>query len=141
MDPILGEVALGVYAALLGGGGVMGYRKAGSRSSLFAGLGSAGMAVGSLLVALYQPTIGFWLGAVLAVMMLGLFTARLLKTRKVMPSGMLAFLSLCMAVLLIVLAAQPTGLGPQADQQGRTETGAAWPALGPAAAAAAVRGA
>ncbi|HEV3166841.1 MAG TPA: TMEM14 family protein [Isosphaeraceae bacterium] len=106
MDPILGQIALGIYALLLACGGVMGYVKAGSKPSLVAGLASACLAILSLVVAAFQPTLGLGLGAVLALLLLAIFGARFLKSRKFMPSGLLLVVSLVMVALLIVLASQ-----------------------------------
>src|SRR5689334_21516438 len=112
MDIMVGQVALGVYAALLIGGGYIGYAKAGSRSSLLSGIFSGGITIVALVISVGQPTIGFWIAAVLAVMMLAFFVARLMKTRKFMPSGVMALTSLVVAAMLIYLAAQPKGVGP-----------------------------
>jgi len=80
------------YAILLLVGGMIGYRKAGSRPSLIAGSVSglvALLAAGLML----QDVRAIWLGVVLAAMMLVVFGIRFAKTRKFMPSGLLGVVS------------------------------------------------
>jgi len=95
-----------IYALLLGGGGFMGYRKAGSRASLIAGSSTAAVAVAAAAIALVQPRLGQSLGITLAICLTALFGYRyLVKTKKFMPSGLLAVLSLGVALALWGLAA------------------------------------
>jgi uncharacterized membrane protein (UPF0136 family) len=103
----LGQAALLVYALLLGVGGVLGFTKAGSKISLMAGLASAALVLVAFGVALAgdSPEDGFLVGLGVAVLMAIVFLARYLKTRKVMPAGMLLAVSAVMAVLLLVLVA------------------------------------
>ncbi len=93
------------YAVLLVVGGLIGYRKAGSRPSLIAGSISGAVA---LLAAglMLQDGRAIWLGVVLAAMMLIVFTIRFTKTRKFMPSGLLGVVS--GAVLLGLLLGATT---------------------------------
>ena len=103
MDPIYGRIVLGVYAALLGVGGVMGFLKAGSRPSLIAGLASAAIAL-VLLALTLQPgreRLGFGLGAALAAALLAMFAARFSRSRKFMPGGLLTLASLLALALLM----------------------------------------
>lgn len=100
-DPLIlaGMISLGVYALLLGVGGYVGYRKAGSRPSLYAGSFSATIALVSLALTSLGG-IGFWVGLVLAVLMTGTFAARFRKTGRFMPSGMLALVSVAMIAMM-----------------------------------------
>ena len=109
MGPIVaGRVALGVYAALLGAGGVMGYVKAGSRPSLIAGLVSAAIAAAALGLSFAGTGDAWlWLGLVLAGLMAGTFAARLRKTGKFMPSGLLAGASVAMIAVLAWVVSRP----------------------------------
>lgn len=100
MSPTVGYVVLGIYAALLAAGGIMGYVKAGSRPSLIAGLASAALtAIGLALAAAGRPA-GFWLGWVVAIALTVVFGIRYRKSGKVMPSGMLAVVSLLVVALM-----------------------------------------
>src|SRR5262245_13050027 len=96
---VVGQVTLAVYAVLLGLGGAMGFVKAHSRTSLVAGSASALLALGSLLLT-WLGGLGFWSGAILALMMAIVFAVRLAKTRKFMPAGMLLLISLVVLVLM-----------------------------------------
>ena len=93
------------YAVLLVVGGLIGYRKAGSRPSLIAGSVSGAVA---LLAAglMLRDGRAIWLGVVLAALMLIVFTIRFTKTRKFMPSGLLGVVS--GAVLLGLLLGATT---------------------------------
>ena len=102
---VVGQVALGIYAVLLAVGGVIGYTKAGSRPSLIAGLGSAVAAILALLLSFQNSRWGMGLGALVAILLAVFFGYRFaVKTRKFMPAGLLAVVSLAvLAVALLVL--------------------------------------
>jgi len=102
---LAGQIALGVYAVLLAVGGVIGYTKAGSRPSLIAGLGSAVAALLALVVSRQNPSWGMGLGALVAILLAVFFGYRfVVKTRKFMPAGLLAVVSVVvLAVALLVL--------------------------------------
>jgi uncharacterized membrane protein (UPF0136 family) len=100
------EVVLGVYAILLAVGGVIGYTKAGSRPSLIAGILSAFLAFMSLLITPTNPRLGLGTAAVVALALAGFFGYRFFtKTRKFMPAGLLAVVSV--VVLVLALACMP----------------------------------
>ncbi len=103
---VAGQIALGVYAVLLAVGGVVGYTKAGSRPSLIAGLGSAVAAVLALVLSFLNSGWGLGLGALLAILLAVFFGYRFaVKTRKFMPAGLLAVVSLIvLAVTILALA-------------------------------------
>jgi uncharacterized membrane protein (UPF0136 family) len=98
-NPLIGQVALGIYGVLLIVGGIVGYLRAGSLPSVIAGTISGLLAFAALAVST-QGILGFRMGAVLAALMLIVFDIRFFKTRKVMPSGLLATLSLVVLTLL-----------------------------------------
>lgn len=102
---IAGQIALAVYAFLLIGGGVLGYVKAQSKPSLIAG-GLSGIFALLCLALTTVGGLGFWPAALLAVIMVTVFGARLAKTRKLMPSGVLLVLSLGLLVLMIRVIGQ-----------------------------------
>ena len=92
-----------VYGGLMAVGGVIGYLKVGSKASLISGVGFG--------LALAASGYGVWRGsresliasAVIAALVIVIFAMRVLKTRRFMPAGLLALLSL--AALIVFLAA------------------------------------
>jgi uncharacterized membrane protein (UPF0136 family) len=92
-------IEIWVYGTIMMLGGIMGYLKVGSKASLIAGVG---MGLGLLASGL-----GVWRGSedslivaeVIAALLLVIFAIRLAKTKRFMPAGMLAFLSLLAVVI------------------------------------------
>jgi uncharacterized membrane protein (UPF0136 family) len=105
MNPVVGQVTLGIYALLLAVGGVIGYLKAGSRPSLIAGSISALAALLALGLSIGNNRLGVPLGLILSITLFVLFGYRYaVKTRKFMPSGLLAVASLVvLAVMFLVM--------------------------------------
>jgi uncharacterized membrane protein (UPF0136 family) len=104
MNVIVGQAALFVYALLLAAGGTLGYVKAKSRPSLIAGVTSGVLAALCALVAGVRPALGLWLGAILALLLFGLFGVRFAKSRKMMPSGLMGAISGIVLLLLAIMA-------------------------------------
>jgi len=111
ISPLVGQITLGAYALLLGIGGLMGYLKAGSRPSLIAGSISALAALGALALSAGNHRLGVPLGLLLSITLFVLFGYRYaVKTRKFMPSGLLAIASLVvLAVMFLVMDWSGTG--------------------------------
>jgi uncharacterized membrane protein (UPF0136 family) len=104
ISPIAGQTTLGIYAVLLAVGGIIGFKKAGSRPSLIAGLASAVAAIAALLLSFQSPIWGMVLGSVLSVVLSLFFGYRfLVKTRKFMPAGLLAVVSLAVLGIMILV--------------------------------------
>jgi uncharacterized membrane protein (UPF0136 family) len=88
-----------VYGAMMMLGGVAGYLKVHSKASLIAGVG---MGLGLL-----ASGFGVWRGSVdslivaevIAALLLVIFAIRLAKTKRFMPAGMLAMVSLLAVVI------------------------------------------
>jgi uncharacterized membrane protein (UPF0136 family) len=104
-SPLIAPVTLGIYAVLLGIGGVIGYLKAGSRASLIAGSISSMAAVVALVLLIVSKNLGVALGLLLSISLFILFGYRYaVKTRKFMPSGLLAVVSLVvLAVMFLIM--------------------------------------
>ena len=103
-NPLIGPITLGIYALLLGAGGLIGYLKAGSRASLIAGSISALVALAALWLSITYPKWGVSLGLILSISLFILFGYRYaVKTRKFMPSGLLAIASLVVLALMFLI--------------------------------------
>ncbi|HUJ08742.1 MAG TPA: TMEM14 family protein [Verrucomicrobiae bacterium] len=91
------------YGMMMMLGGIMGYVKVGSKASLLSGVGMG--------LALLASGYGVWHGSrnsliaavVIAALLVVLFAMRLAKTKRFMPAGVLAILSLA-AVIIFGLA-------------------------------------
>ena len=93
------QILLAVYAVMMMGGGVLGYKKAGSKMSLYAGVVSGIVILAGVLLAGRDPKLGFGIVALVGFSLSIVFAIRLKKTKQFMPSGMLLILSLLAAVL------------------------------------------
>lgn len=103
ISPIVGQVTLGIYGLLLAVGGLIGYFKAGSRASMIAGLLSAAAAFGAMGLSVAGNALGPPVGLLLAVVLFVMFGYRYaVKTKKFMPSGMLAIISLLVLGVMIL---------------------------------------
>ena len=91
-----------VYGALVFAGGLMGWMKARSVPSLMAGLAFGLGLVVSGLYLWHGARIGLIAALVLATMLLVLMGGRFAKTKKFMPSGLIAALSLVAAIVFSV---------------------------------------
>ena len=102
----VGLVVLGIYAVLLVVGGVIGFKKAGSKPSLIAGsISGAVAAVSAILAAMGNTHVGFGLALALAVSMLAFFGKRFAKSRKFMPAGLMVGASVvvvCVSIAVLV---------------------------------------
>lgn len=96
-----------LYAVLVIAGGVMGYLKARSKPSLISGLISGAALLVAWWISLSRSyNAGIALAICLAIALLIVFSLRFRKTRKFMPAGLMAIVSLfCAAVFAIALAA------------------------------------
>jgi uncharacterized membrane protein (UPF0136 family) len=105
INPLVGQITLAIYAVLLAIGGLIGYLKAGSRPSLIAGSISAVAALLAMALSAGNSRLGVPLGLILSVALFVLFGYRYAaKTRKFMPSGLLAIVSLVvLAVMCLVM--------------------------------------
>ncbi len=105
INPLVAQVTLAIYALLLAAGGLIGYLKAGSRPSLIAGSISALAVLAALLLSARNHRWGVPLGMIISITLFLLFGYRYaVKTRKFMPSGLLAVVSLVvLAVMFLVM--------------------------------------
>ena len=97
----LGIVAAFVYGILALIGGIMGYVQANSKVSLISG-GISGLLL--IFAAFMQLQGQFWgllLAALVTAVLVVFFCLRLAKTRKLMPSGLMAILGMVALVLML----------------------------------------
>lgn len=88
-----------IYGLLLIVGGFIGYKKAGSKPSLIMGLLSGLIILCGVSFIATNTTQGFAVILAMSALLVVTFTIRLIKTKKVMPAGMLLLLSLMACIL------------------------------------------
>ncbi len=98
----IAQMALLIYGILLVVGGVMGKVKAGSSVSLGAGVASGVIAFVGYWYSLNDPVNGFMIGAMLGLLLTGVFVNRFMRTRKMMPAGLVLILSLAVGILCVL---------------------------------------
>jgi uncharacterized membrane protein (UPF0136 family) len=92
--------SLYVFGALVFIGGLIGYLKAKSKASLISGVGFAMLlSLSSRLVASGSVRFGAGLGVFLALALIARFLPAFLKTKKVMPAGMVSAVGAVVVVL------------------------------------------
>jgi len=104
INPLVGQITLGIYALLLAVGGLIGYFKAGSRPSLIAGLISAIAAATALVLSIVNSRWGIPLGLLLSIVLFVFFGYRYAtRPRRFMPSGLIAVASLVVLAVMFLL--------------------------------------
>jgi uncharacterized membrane protein (UPF0136 family) len=93
---------LWIYIVLLFVGGLIGFLKAGSKISLITSACFAGILILCNVGLIFQPDMANILKTAVLVFLMVFFAFRLTKTKKFMPSGLMAVLSLVTLVLLHV---------------------------------------
>lgn len=96
------------YATTVALGGIMGYAKAGSVTSLAAGLAFGGLA----LIGAYQTSVNphnYHLSLAVAGLLTGVMGYRFANSGKIMPAGLVTILSIAMCCRILCRA-----FGPQA---------------------------
>lgn len=106
MDSQTTAIVIWVYGALILAGGVIGFLKAKSKPSLIAGgvSGAVLLACGWAVWSDAESTrdFGLWFAVALAIILMMFFAARFMKSKKIMPAGVMAGLSFSALVMLIV---------------------------------------
>jgi uncharacterized membrane protein (UPF0136 family) len=91
-----------LYAFLACAGGVVGFVKAQSKASLIAGIASGALlGLAGALVVLGHVGAGAGLALAIAVALLGRFAPAFIKTKKVMPAGLMVVLGVVAVALSV----------------------------------------
>ena len=96
----LSEIILGVYGLLLLSGAYFGW-KAGSKISMIMGIISGTIVLDAVYLTRYNQQLGFGILVGISGALSILFLKRLLKTKKMMPSGMLLLMSIVSFIVSI----------------------------------------
>jgi uncharacterized membrane protein (UPF0136 family) len=96
--PPLPIILILVYGTFILAGGLIGYWKAGSKASLIAGVVSAAALAVAFWIGQSNGVVGLCIAAGVALLLSVVFLIRFLKTRAVMPSGMMLAVSVAAAV-------------------------------------------
>ena len=105
----IGIIAAIAYGILAIGGGIMGYVKAQSKISLFAGVSCGILLIIAGILPLMGINWGLILGSVIGTLLIIAFISRLIKTRKLMPSALMigaGVVSVGIMIYQIVISAQ-----------------------------------
>ncbi len=97
----LGIVTAIAYGVLMLVGGAIGYAKAKSQASLISGLISGSLLIVGGVAQFLGQTWGLILATTVATVLVVVFVGRLIKTRKLMPAGMLILAGVTSLALLI----------------------------------------
>ncbi|OUL23902.1 TMEM14 family protein [Nostoc sp. 106C] len=97
----IGIIAALVYGILALIGGIMGYIQANSKVSLLSGIISGLLLIFGVLLQLQGQAWGLFVAALVTALLVVVFCLRLAKTRKFMPSGLMAILGMVALVLML----------------------------------------
>jgi len=99
MNPgVVAAIAYGILALV---GGAIGYKQAQSKASLISGIVSGLLLILGGVLRLLGQTWGLGLAAIVTVILVIIFTTRLMKTRKFMPAGLMTVLGVAALVVML----------------------------------------
>ncbi|MBW4645680.1 MAG: hypothetical protein KME23_22280 [Goleter apudmare HA4340-LM2] len=98
---MLGIIAALAYGILAMIGGIIGYKQAGSKISLLSGSISGLLLIVAAFAQLQGQTWGLTLAAVVTAVLVIVFVSRLVKTRKLMPAGLMTGFGVLALVLIL----------------------------------------
>ncbi len=96
----LAQTVLALYGLLLIAGGIMGKLKSDSSVSLAAGGISGLVALYAFWTGRTDPATGLLIGLMLSLLLTGISLSRFIRTRKLMPAGVLLIASIVTAALM-----------------------------------------
>jgi uncharacterized membrane protein (UPF0136 family) len=101
-NPSIAAITTLIYGLLSIAGGAIGYKQAGSQVSLISGfISGLLLVIGAYLLFGGTPA-GPILSGIVSLLLVGVFTARLIKTKKFMPAGLMILFGLANLVTLWV---------------------------------------
>jgi uncharacterized membrane protein (UPF0136 family) len=92
-------LVLWIYIILLFIGGLVGFLKAGSKASLIMSASFAGILALCATNAVFQPNFALILATIVLIFLMVFFSIRVTKSKKFMPNGLMAVLTLVTLVL------------------------------------------
>jgi uncharacterized membrane protein (UPF0136 family) len=95
---IIAAIAYGILAIV---GGIIGYKKAGSKISLISGSVSGLLLIISGIIQVMGMNWGLIFSTVITVILVITFIIRLVKTRKMMPAGLMILTGLAAAGIMV----------------------------------------
>ncbi|NET16902.1 MAG: hypothetical protein F6K08_30845 [Okeania sp. SIO1H6] len=95
---IISAIAYGFLAIV---GGIIGYRKAGSKISLISGSVSGLLLIVSGIIQLMGMNWGLIFSTIIATILVITFIIRLVKTRKMMPAGLMILTGIAAVALMV----------------------------------------
>ncbi len=101
---MIGAISTLLYGLLSIGGGIMGYRQAGSKVSLIAGLISGLLLMLGAGLMLQGNVAGLQLAQIVVAVLVIVFLSRLIKTRKFMPAGLMIATGIATLIALFLSA-------------------------------------
>lgn len=101
--------SLSLFGLLVFVGGIIGFVKAKSRASLISGIGSAILlGIAASLVLSGSVRLGAGMGMFIALALIGRFFPAFMKTKKVMPAGLVVLLGAIVLVVGVLTVVQGT---------------------------------
>ena len=100
MNSAIVAVVVIIYGLLALIGGLIGYRKAGSKVSLISGCLSGSLLILAAIIQLQGFSWGLILARLVTAILVVVFAMRLLKTRKFMPAGLMLGIGVAVSVII-----------------------------------------
>ena len=95
-------IAASLYGILSIIGGIIGYKSAGSKVSLISGTISGLLLIIAAYLQIQGQNVGLILAVIITSLLVVVFAVRLIKTRKMMPAGLMVILGL--GTLMVMLS-------------------------------------
>ncbi|NEP15637.1 MAG: hypothetical protein F6J97_01895 [Leptolyngbya sp. SIO4C1] len=90
-----------IYSALAIIGGIIGYVQARSKVSLLSGIISGILLFMGVILMFQGNPVGLWLSLIVSLVLVGVFIGRLVKTKKLMPAGLMVIVGVVTVIALL----------------------------------------